>query len=191
MPIIIGNGSSIEGGSGAFRVRNSSGTNVFEQGIANYSGTPFGYYNSGNIPMFVAGRASDPSWVSVADGAWRKVNDYCTDVGINIGSCYNASTTRFTAPISGPYYLMFSAYTYAGGYYHPVIGVNGSPGARHGSETKYRIRGHGYVANYQTDSQIEEVIWLQAGDYCEVFWATSGTAYHYPLYDLFAGVYVG
>lgn len=191
MAIILGNGSSIEGGSGAFRVRNTSGTNVFEQGIANYSGTPFGYYTSGNVPMFVAGKIADPGWVSVSDGGWRKVNDYCTDVGINVGSCYNASTTRFTAPISGPYYLMFSAYTYAGNYYHPVIGVNGSPSARHGSETKYRIRGHGYVANYQTDSQIEEVIWLLAGDYCEVFWATASTGYHYPLYDLFAGVYVG
>ena len=191
MAIILGNGSSIEGGSGAFRVRNTSGTNVFEQGIANYSGTPFGYYTSGNVPMFVAGKIADPGWVSVSDGGWRKVNDYCTDVGINVGSCYNASTTRFTAPISGPYYLMFSAYTYAGNYYHPVIGVNGSPSARHGSETKYRIRGHGYVASYQTDSQIEEVIWLLAGDYCEVFWATSGTAYHYAPYSLFAGVYVG
>ena len=191
MAIILGNDSKIEGGSGAFRVRNTSGSTVFEQGITTSSGTPFGYYNSGNIPMFVAGRATDSGWISVADGAWRKVNDYCTDVGINIGSCYNASTTRFTAPISGPYYLMFTAYTYAGGYYHPVIGVNGSPSARHGSDTKYRIRGHGYSSNYQTDAQIEEVIWLQAADYCEVFWATSGTAYHYAPYSLFAGVYVG
>lgn len=191
MAIILGNGSRIEGGSGAFRIRNSSGANVFEQGVANYSGTPFGYYTSGNIPMFVAGRASDPGWISVADGAFRKVNDYCTDVSINVGSCYNTSTTRFTAPISGAYYLMFSAYAYAGNYYHPSFGVNGSTSTRHGSETKYRIRGHGYVANYQTDSQIEEVVWLQAGDYVEVFWYPSGTAYHYPNESLFAGVYLG
>lgn len=191
MAIILGNGSSIEGGSSAFRVRNSSGTNVFEQGIATSSGTPFAYYNSGNVPMFVAGRATDSGWISVADGAWRKVNDYCTDVGINTGSCYNTSTTRFTAPISGPYYLMFTAYTYAGNYYHPIFGVNGSTTLRHGSEIKYRLRGHGYVSNYQTDSQIEEVVWLQAGDYVEVLWATSGTAYHYAPYSLFAGVYVG
>lgn len=190
MAIILGNGSKIEGNN-TFRVRDSAGTSIFEKGITSVGGSSYAYQNSPNLPMFAAGRATDPGWISVSDGGWRKVNDYCTDVAINRGSHYNTSTTRFTCPITGPYLFMFSAYTYQGNYYHPVFAVNGNTGLRRGAGTKYRIRGYGYVSNYQTDSQIEEIIDCLAGDYVEVYWATSGTAYHYPLYDLFCGVYIG
>ena len=191
MAINLGNGSLLEGGGTALKVRNSSGTKVFDQGVSTYGSATFGYNSSTSVPMFVAGRSTDSGWISVADGGWRKVNNYCTDVSVNVDSCYDTSATRFNVPLTGPYFLMFTAYTYAGNYYHPTFGVNGAPSTRHGSETKYRIRGHGYVSGYQTDAQMEEVIWLQAGDYVEVFFATSSTGYHYAPYSLFAGVYVG
>jgi hypothetical protein len=192
MALILGNGSRVEGSTSAFRIRNPAGTNVFEQGVANYNSIPFGYYNNVNIPMFAAGSGStaDPGWLSITDSTWTKVNGYCNTVSINRGSCYDTSATRFNAPISGPYLFIWHCYCYQNNYYHCSFGVNGSTTTRHGANTKYRIRGYGYYAGYATDSQIEEVVYLQAGDYVEVFHYGS-TAYYYPSHGQFAGIYVG
>jgi hypothetical protein len=54
------------------------------------------------------------------------------------------------------------------------------------------MRGYGYAANYQTDSQMEEVYYLTAGDYVEVYtYAGGGITYTYQFYGLFAGIFVG
>lgn len=188
MPIIAGNGT-IEG-SNSFTVKNSSGTQIFKRGISSYGGNNFAYYENNAIPAFIAGSASDPSWVNPGgSGTWAKINNYCTTVSYNRGSNYNTSTTRFTAPISGPYWFSFTTYLYTDSYVHPGFGINGALTSGYGFQ--YRIRGHGMVANYQQDAQIEEVLQLNAGDYVEVFWYMSGTCYHYPYYSLFQGAYVG
>ena len=110
MAINLGNGSLLEGGGTALKVRNSSGTKVFDQGVSTYGGATFGYNSSTSVPMFVAGRSTDSGWISVADGGWRKVNNYCTDVSVNVDSCYDTSATRFNVPLTGPYFQIGRAH---------------------------------------------------------------------------------
>lgn len=189
MPFYIGNGS-IEAGSSDITIKNLSGANVFRRGISTYGGNNFAYFENTNIPAFIAGSTTDPGYVTpAASGVWGKINDYCTTTVYNRGGHYNTSTTRFTAPVRGPYLFIFSTYMYTANYTHPIFSING--GLTSGYFTQYRIRGHGMAANYQQDCQIEEVMHLNAGDYVEVFWYASGASLHYPFYSLFQGVYVG
>lgn len=190
MPIVAGSGT-IEGGSSAFTVKNSSAATIFKRGVAAYGGNNFAYYENNAIPAFVAGSASDPGWVNPgASGTWSKINNYDTTTVYNRGSHYNTGTTRFTAPVTGPYWFSFSTYLYTNSYVHPIFSVNGTLTSNL-ITTQYRIRGHGMVADYQQDAQIEEVIGLSAGDYVEVYWYNSGTCYSYAYYSLFQGAYVG
>lgn len=195
MPLFFGN-AQVQGSSNAFSVVDNTGTNVFQRSVASYGGQNFGYYANTGVPAFVVGSASNPGWVNPGgSGSWSKINNYCVNTTLNRGTCYNTSTTRFTAPIAGPYMFMWTTYLYTDSYVHPIFAINGSAtpygtGTGYGG-TQYRIRGHGMVANYQQDAQIEEVINLAAGDYVEAWWYNSGTCYHYPYYSLFAGVFVG
>lgn len=186
MPIVAGNGT-IEG-AGAFTIKNSSAAAIFKRGIAAYGANNFAYYENTGVPAFVAGSATDPGWV-LYSASPAKINDYCTTTVYNRGNHYNTSTTRFTAPVAGPYWFCYSSYIYSANYVHPGFGINGA--ATSGYAFQYRIRGHGMVVNYQQDSQIEEVLKLNAGDYVEVFWYPSGNSYQYSYYSLFQGAYVG
>jgi hypothetical protein len=185
MPVIVGNGT-IEGGSSTFTVKNSSGTAVYAQGISGSSG----FTNNSNVPAFIVGSASDPGWVLTGTDTWGKVNQYCTTTVYNRGSNYDTTNTRFVAPVTGPYLFIWTTYVYSSSYIHPTFWVNGSASVRR-YNTPYKIRNHGWVANYQCDGQIEEVIFLVAGDYVEVYHYAGGTAYSYPYYCLFQGLFVG
>jgi len=184
MPVIVGNGT-IEGGSSNFIVKNSSNTVVYQQGVSTS-----GYTNNANVPAFIAGSASDPGWILTATDNWGKVNQYATTTVYNRGSHYSTANTRFTAPITGPYLFIWSAYVYTSNYIHPQFAVNGNVAFRR-YDTPYKIRNHGWTANYACDGQIEEVIFLSAGDYVEVQHYAGGSAYSYPFYGLFQGLYVG
>jgi hypothetical protein len=72
MPIVAGNGT-IEGGSRAFTIKNSSNTTVFKRGISAYSGNNFGYYENAGVPAFVAGRSADPGWITFATNACASI----------------------------------------------------------------------------------------------------------------------
>ena len=186
MPVYAGNGS-LENAGGRLTIKDSSGNAVFDQGVGN----GFGFYNTTGTPGFIAGSTSDPGWVTIPSGTWTKVNQYATTVVYNKGGHYNTSTTRFTAPITGPYLFVWSVYAYQVSYYHPQFAVNGDVNLRRGT-CPYRIRGYGNASNYQTDAQIEEVIYLVAGDYVEVLTvAGGGVANMYLYYGLFSGVFVG
>jgi len=186
MPIVTTTGS-LEGASNLIRMKNSSGTSILEVG---QNGSNVGYYLASGRPGFVAGSATDPSWVNYATNAWAKVNNYCAATSYNRGNHYNTSTTRFNVPFTGPYLFVFSSYIYSSDYAHPVFAVNASVSARR-YNVPYRMRGHGKGSNYQMDAQIEEVIYCTAGDYVEAYMYAGGTGYHYAYYSLFQGVYVG
>jgi hypothetical protein len=189
MPIVTGNGT-IEGGNNSFAIKNSSNTTIFKRGVASYNGNNFGYYENSNIPAFIAGHAADPGWIlPSSSGQWGKINNYCTTTVYNRGSHYSTASTRFTAPITGPYWFAFTTYLYTNSYVHPGFTINGIQTSGYGFQ--YRIRGHGMVANYAQDAQIEEVMSLTAGDYVEVYWYSSGDSYQYPYYSLFQGAFVG
>lgn len=189
MPLFVGN-ASIEAQSGYFRIKDTSGNNVFEQGVSSYGGQNFGYYLNSNVPAFISGAIGGASWVNPGSG-WRKINNYCVDTVYNRGSHYSTANTRFTAPVTGPYMFIFSTYMYTNAYTHPGFWVNGASTGAGRLEFTYRIRGHGFVANYQQDCQVEEVLYLTAGDYVEAYWYDGGTSYHYPNYSIFMGAYVG
>jgi hypothetical protein len=184
MPVIVGNGT-IEGGSSAFTVKNSSGNTVYQQGVSTS-----GYTDNANVPAFIAGSPSDPGWILSGTNAWAKVNQYATQTVYNRGGHYSTTNTRFTAPITGPYLFIWTVYSYTSGYIHPQFTVNGSLSARR-YDTPYKIRNHGFLENYQCDAQIEEVIFLVAGDFVEVQHYAGGSAYTYPLHCLFQGLFVG
>lgn len=189
MPLNI-SGATIEGGSSAFTIKNTSGTTVFKQGVAPYGANTFGYMENSNVPGFIAGGTGNGGWVNYATNNWGKYNNYCTSMAYNRGSHYNTSTTRFTAPVAGPYFFVWTAYTKIDNYAHPMFAVNGDITLRR-TYTPYKIRSHGLAPNYEQDHQIQETIYLYAGDYVETYCYAAGTGYHIPNYCLFSGVYVG
>lgn len=189
MVLYVGN-ASIETASSSFSIKDSSLSTIFERGISQYSGNNFSYYLNNNVPGFIAGATTDPSWVNIGASGWVKLNNYTTTTSYNKGNNYSTVNTRFTAPQNGPYLFIFSSYMYTAAYFHPQFYVNGSPSSRRNS-TPYRIRAHGFVANYAIDCQMEEVINLVAGDYVEVFAALGGQTYSYVYYSLFQGVFAG
>lgn len=192
MPIVTGNGT-IEGGSSAFRVKNASGTVVFEQGVAAYGANNFSYYLNSNRPGFITYgvEATPTNTLLGTSGTWVKLSGAMTATVYNKGSVYNTSTTRFTAPITGPYLMIHTSYVYTDGYMHPMFWINGGQTGGGRLNGHYRIRGHGMVANYNQDLQISEILNLTAGDYVEPYSYISGSCYHYIAYGLFQGVFVG
>lgn len=190
MPIFVGNGS-IEGGNSAFRIKDNTNSTVFEQGITTFGGSNISYYNQKNVPGFVASTATDPGWINIPSG-WSKLSGNFKDTAYNNGNYYDKVNTRFNVPVTGPYLFINTFYMYTDNYIHPIFGVNGSLSLRRGDNILYRLRGHGMVANYNQDLQIEEVIYCVAGDYVEPWaYSSTGAGYIYPYYGSFQGVFVG
>jgi hypothetical protein len=188
MPLNIG-GATIEGANN-FRIKNTGGTSIFDRSFSTYNGQTFSKVIEPDLPVFVAGSASNPGWVNYATNNWAKVNNYDTTTVINNGDHYSTVNTRFTCPLTGPYLFIFTTYAYTAGYCHPQFAVNGGVSTRR-YNTPYRIRQYGMVANYQHDMQLEEVIYCTAGDYVEMYAYSNGAGYHYAHYSLFQGIWVG
>ena len=149
-------------------------------------------------PLFIAVGSTAAAWVNFTQGAWNVVPFGTTLVNAN--SCYNTTTSRFTAPVTGMYFFQVSIYMYKDGvsdgyYWHPVFAVNGSLGGRtvNTAYPDYRLRGHGIpIATYQ-DSHITQVYELVAGDYVEhqVYSTGTPTNRYYPPYERFTGFMLG
>ena len=183
MPLNIG-GATVEGGTSAFTIKNTSAATVFSRQTGTYNSNTFAKHIDAGRPMFVAGSSTSPAWQSVTNG-WLKTSSYFNQTSVNNGNHYSTTNTRFTAPITGYYHFFFTSYSYSSNYNHPMFWVNGS------ANGKYRMRGHGKVANYQMDGQMEEVIYCTSGDYVEPYMYGGGTAYYYPAHSLFGGYYMG
>lgn len=97
-----------------------------------------------------------------------------------VGSGYNSSNSRFTAPVSGNYFLWFTAFN-TGGTYRVSIRVNGSSG----------IFGQGGSSN-SIDYHQAGVTYMAAGDYAEVRVAYDGTViYRSDNHSEFGGMLLG
>lgn len=192
MPIDI-NGTSIAGGT-SLTVTDSSNNKLYQQ---DSSGRVLAARNSSDtnlLPMFSVGLDSS--------GAWTAINGYVTftytsgNGYYNIGSCYNTSNGRFTAPWTGLYLMQQMLYTYGGGtgtythYGHPLFTVNGSSTQRRPGGTPYRIRHYGLPVSYGYDTDCCEIMYLTAGDYVQVYFPSSNMQY-YGGYSSWSGAYLG
>lgn len=152
-----------------------------------------GFVTLSSRPYFIA--YSTAGWIYHA-ATW--LTPVLGSTYVNNGSCYNTTNYQFTAPVSGTYYFEFSAYWYkndssAATYNHPGFWVNGSSTYRMASQTTaYRLRVRTYYdGNYSADTQVNDVIYLGAGDYVGVQCYASAGQQFYGLYSHFTGFLIG
>lgn len=149
-------------------------------------------------PSFVAS-GTIGSWVystNFGGTGWREIGSQIGYTSTQVGSGFNNSTGRFTAPLAGHYYFYSQAYYYndnnsTSGYIHYLFGKNGTEVWNEG-HTPYNIYGHGSVANHVDGIHCHGIIYLNVGDYVSVrpFWGgTVGRIFsdHY----LFTGMFLG
>jgi C1q domain len=171
--------------------------------IATYSGSQIMKMGSTGIlqrylpaqPMFRAGGSGANAWiVFAAANTWYPIVYNATNV--NIGSCYNTSNGRFTAPVTGIYLIVAHTYYHgnsAGWYVHPMYWVNGSATARRPSGGGlHRMRGHGSASGYEEDTDSFEIMTLVAGDYVEFYnFGGGGPNQWLPQYSRYEGYLLG
>lgn len=192
MPIDI-NGTTITGGTTVITT-DSSGNKLYQQSTAGIVNMPRTSSDSPLTPLFNVGM-NNSGWTDlggIVQWTYTAASGY-----VNVGSCFNTSNSRFTAPWTGLYLFKHHIYCYGidGGtysyYFHPLYLVNGSQTVRRPGGTPYRIRQYGLYASYGQDSDCCELIYLTAGDYVEVYCPRSGTMQGYGPYSAFSGAYLG
>jgi hypothetical protein len=158
--------------------------------------------NSSNFPVlsrrpyFVA-QGNQGAWTNLNSANWTTIV-FNTAV-VNNGSHYNTSNGYFTAPVTGVYYFEAHLYhlkntdTSATSYTHPIFRVNGSYTQRQAmGNVPYRLRSRTNVAGaYSTDTQINDIFRLTAGDYVEYHVYSSGATQWYPQLSLYSGFLIG
>jgi hypothetical protein len=187
MPIDVGGSYTVGGVNGSIAFSVAAGANAGIQ--IDTSGRTL----LPNQVGFVAGwNGTDPGWQNMAFNAWGK-NTWFNNTVYNKGNGFSTSTTRFTAPVAGAYMFMFSSYNTkqapatTGHIWYVAFGVNGAVYAN------FAIRGHTDPQGYSADSQHEDIVYLNVGDYVEVFFqenVSSGCQW-YPNHSVFAGFLVG
>lgn len=111
------------------------------------------------------------------------------NVAFNIGSCYNSSNGRFTAPLAGVYYFRYKqlAASASAGEYRVALYVNG---AAYGG-LRYI---HQQTANTWNHLIASGHVYMNAGDYVNVMFesaADSLALYNSSGWDNFTGHFVG
>ena len=123
----------------------SNGTNVLTLNTSGYPLTPL-------RPSFNV--ATPPSGNVVSAGNYVIYTSFYT----NIGSCYNSSTGKFTAPVSGMYQFNANIYSNANTFGSCRFSINGVSVS--GGGPLYQNVGN---ANYPTTT-MAETVYLNAGD---------------------------
>lgn len=123
---------------------------------------------------------------SLSAGTWTLANLESTDY--NVGSHFDTSTDRFTAPIDGYYSFIYTAYflTAVNGYLYTALKKNGSF-----LQYGMGLRTNSHLSdNTLTSSLIHS---LSANDYVEmwVYHGTNGTLNHTTTRTRFSGYLIG
>ena len=103
---------------------------------------------------------NQPNFLTLTHTAALSANNYnyivIASTHINVGTCYNGSNGRFTAPIDG-YYFFYGTYTAENNVSGPVLGFHKNGGSHQGESLNYN-------ATYDGTS-MQQVKQLSAGDY--------------------------
>jgi hypothetical protein len=182
------NGALIETSNTALKITASSVVGL----DTNASGFP----TLTNRPSFVATN-TNAAWQTFTTNDWNTIA--FNSAPQNIGSCFNTANNRFTAPVTGAYYFEHSSYGYknpssnSDSYTHPTFWVNASSTLRQASESgNYRLRSRTYLTgSYSWDTQINDILYLTAGDFVTVTTYCNGTQQWYGTYAHFTGFYIG
>jgi hypothetical protein len=152
-------------GSGGFTLPTNAGNAV----VADSSGRVTMPYQ----PSFLVSRTtSDANTGSATD---LKITYDSTS--FNIGSHYNTSNGRFTAPVTGKYLICvnttFVSSSVSARYMRTQLWKNGS--------TPSLLAGHSHISDETDNGDYHQVvicgvISLNANDYIEVYWATSASS---------------
>jgi hypothetical protein len=131
-------------------------------------------------PQFIAYGTGDWTYL-LPNGNWNKMP--FAGAQINVNACYNASLSRFTAPVAGAYFFQACCYLLKDGanngyYFHPLFAVNNALGGGtvNPAYGNYRLRGYGQNIGTYLDSDVRQIYQLAAGDYVEHFVYSSGDA---------------
>lgn len=136
---------------------------------------------------FIAGYDQNPGWWGQPAG-WGTWN-YQNAVTYNKGGGY--ANGRFTAPVAGAYMFHWTCYHYRpdvgqGAYIHPQFWINNA------STSLYPLLAYWAPQGYSFDSDIVNILYLNAGDYVElhIYFSHAGQA-GYPAHSQFSGFLVG
>ena len=103
---------------------------------------------------------NQPNFLTLTETSTLSANNFnyivVSATHINVGSCYNGSNGRFTAPIDG-YYFFYGMYTGENNISAPVMGFHKNGGSHQGEALNYN-------ATYDGTS-MQQVKQLSAGDY--------------------------
>lgn len=160
---------------------------------ANGGGLNFTTQAGVSMTIDQGGRVTKPfqprfsSWRSAGSIAAGNVVLY-DQVAINVGSCYNSATGRFTAPIAGTYKFHVEAiFGTALGTYRLYYRINGSV-----YQGDYHLRVHNYNGGEYTKGARDLVINLSANDYVEMYYGVGPSdMYGLTQYATFSGYLLG
>lgn len=171
----------------------NSGISLTANSITGLSIDSAGYFVTQKRPMFCAENTN--AGISTGTGWQVKVfNNSLFDLMGN----YNTSNGRFTAPVTGIYFLAANVYTAKNGgssydeYSHPMFWINGSMTQRQSvGAGPYRIRGRNYYnGGYSYDNEFCDLFYLTAGDYVQVYIYHSHNHTWYGYHSSFRGFLV-
>lgn len=193
MPIYVGD-ITLTGGT-SLTATDASSNKTYQQDSSGRVLNPQTSANGVLTPLFNVGLGGAQAWVTLSGAvifSYTGGNGYT-----NVGSCYNTSNGRFTAPWTGLYLFKSHIYCYGGNstygwYFQPMYSVNGSTTARRPGGELYRIRQYGLYASYGQDTDLCELIYLTAGDYVNVYlYNGGGSMQGYDYYSAWSGAYLG
>jgi hypothetical protein len=175
--------SSNLGGINFFNSSYASGSNAMT--FLTGGGTERMRISSGGIVT----KPNNPAFVALGSGGSTSYGSgaefILTNAVTNIGSHYNTSTGRFTAPVAGFYSFTYAIYSYAGSTLQIAFKKNGSDYAP-GTDTEGL---NTVVANYISGTSF--MIYLAANDTASFGWRNGNSANIYHGHSWFSGHLVG